>query len=402
VTIQRIGFPLAAAVIALGSCRATDTATTAWRGTVDTLANGVVHVTNPADGMWNAETAWQLRQTLRLGNAEGDGPAGFGDIADLLVDATGRMYVLDGQSQDVRVFDSAGTFVRTIGRRGSGPGEFQRAVALRWGPGEQLWVVDFNNLRYSIFDTTGVFLGAKPRASVLRARPWPGTIDADGRVAELVVDQATIAEPAPALLLVRHRFESDRPIPVDTIRVPRDAASYFEHTNSSSGLVRARVPFTAETVWRYDARGFLLSGFTDRLRIVRQHVNGDTARIIDVPHRPAPVAAAEREDAIQALAWFVQEGGQYDESRIPTTKPAFKSMYADPQEYLWITPWESADGGHVRFALIDPDGRYLGVAQADFAGVVSSVLVRGRDLYLVVRGEDDAPYVVRAHIVGRE
>jgi len=372
-----------------------------WGGAVDTLANGAVHVTNPAAGIWDAQSAWRLQRTLEIGDADGDGPAGFSEITDFVVDGSGRIYVLDGQAQEIRVFDSTGAFVRTIGRRGGGPGEFQRAVALRWGPDGGLWVVDFNAHRYAIFDTAGTYLGMRRRATVVRVRPWPGSIDAQGNVTELSVDPRTAADLTPALLLVTHRFDAELPVPVDTTRIPRDSASYFEHANAVSGLVRARIPYTPETVWRHDARGFLLSGFTDRYRIVRQRPSGDTTLIIDLPDRAVQVSAAERAEAIKGLDWFVQEGGRFDASRIPDTKPAFRALYADPEHYLWVTPWAPSERANVAFDVFDPMGRYLGAATADFAGAPASIVVHGRDLYLALRNEVDVPTLVRARIVGR-
>lgn len=51
----------------------------------------------------------------------------WGVVAD---PETGRIYVADGTSERVVVFEADGTFARTIGRAGSGPGEFRSATAL--------------------------------------------------------------------------------------------------------------------------------------------------------------------------------------------------------------------------------------------------------------------------------
>jgi hypothetical protein len=48
----------------------------------------------------------------------------FGRVAGLAVDSAGRMYVWDTILLHVSVFDTGGNFLRTIGRKGEGPGEF--------------------------------------------------------------------------------------------------------------------------------------------------------------------------------------------------------------------------------------------------------------------------------------
>lgn len=40
---------------------------TAWTGTVDSLSNGVVVVSNPAHGLWDASTGWRPVEDLRIG-----------------------------------------------------------------------------------------------------------------------------------------------------------------------------------------------------------------------------------------------------------------------------------------------------------------------------------------------
>lgn len=44
----------------------------------------------------------------------------------------------------VGLFDSTGAFRATVGRRGTGPGEFRSATSVGFGPGDSLWVIDRN------------------------------------------------------------------------------------------------------------------------------------------------------------------------------------------------------------------------------------------------------------------
>ncbi len=73
-----------------------------------------------------------------IGTQFGGGPQEFGSIADLEIGADGSVFVLDGLKAVVQVFDRDGTHLRTIGRRGRGPGELEGPTGLTWGPDGRL------------------------------------------------------------------------------------------------------------------------------------------------------------------------------------------------------------------------------------------------------------------------
>ena len=56
-------------------------------------------------------------------------------------DADGNVYLLDGQISEIQVFDPEGELLRTIGRQGEGPGEFQNGADMFWAPGGEIGVV---------------------------------------------------------------------------------------------------------------------------------------------------------------------------------------------------------------------------------------------------------------------
>jgi hypothetical protein len=371
-----------------------------WSGTIDTLANGAIHIQNPATGLWDESTAWRLEEELRIGVDDGAGPALFGEITDFAVDAYGRIYILEGQAQEIRVFDPDGTYLRTMGRQGGGPGEFQRAGGLRWDPQGNLWVIDPRNARYSVFDTTGTYLTMAHRTSGMSIVPWPGTIDANGNLTDVAMEPNPEFGPSLNIVLVTYRFDGQEPVPIDTIRLPKYTAESLELRTETS-FTRANVPFAPYLVWRYDPAGFLRSAVTDRYRIFRHDPAGDTTQIIDLPFRPLPVSAEERDEAIEGLEWFTKQGGKLDLSRIPRTKPAFQYFFTDSDGYLWVVPATTTAEKGRRFDLFDPEGRYLGLVVADFPSTSYSPLIIGDRFYTVTQDELEIPYLVRARIVGR-
>lgn len=97
----------------------------------------------------------------------GNPPAALTDPNDVLTDpANGDIYVAESHT-DVRdpnlvarisVFDKTGKFLRTIGKTGTGPGEFRTPHSLRFDSQGRLIVADRHNHRVQILTKDGKFI----------------------------------------------------------------------------------------------------------------------------------------------------------------------------------------------------------------------------------------------------
>ncbi len=88
---------------------------------VDTLPNGAVRVQNGVVGQLRRSVDWRPVELLRLGAVDdSDLNYVFGDVWDVTLDGEGRLYVLDRQSKNVRVFAETGEYIRTVGVAGPG------------------------------------------------------------------------------------------------------------------------------------------------------------------------------------------------------------------------------------------------------------------------------------------
>lgn len=65
-----------------------------------------------------------------IGKVYGEEEQMFGQISDIIMDSLSNIYILDRNKQNVRVFSEDGKYLKTLGERGDGPGEFERASSL--------------------------------------------------------------------------------------------------------------------------------------------------------------------------------------------------------------------------------------------------------------------------------
>lgn len=97
------------------------------------LKDGVPHLINdasPREGV----VPLQLEEMWRRGG-EDDDEVLLGIVSSVLTDADGNLYVLDAQLMEIKVFAPDGRLVRTLGRQGQGPGEFENAQQIAFLPG---------------------------------------------------------------------------------------------------------------------------------------------------------------------------------------------------------------------------------------------------------------------------
>lgn len=104
----------------------------------------------------------KVQMTLGKPGIAGDGPDTFNQPSAVLVAPKGDIFIGDGHggNSNARVlkFSKDGKFIKTWGKKGAGPGEFDTPHALAMDSRGRLFVGDRGNNRIQIFDQDGKFL----------------------------------------------------------------------------------------------------------------------------------------------------------------------------------------------------------------------------------------------------
>lgn len=363
-----------------------------WPGSVDTLANGALHVSNPEEPLWSEGEGWALVEEVRIGSADAEGPELFAQIRALEMDDQGRMYVLEGQANELRIFDPSGVHLRTVGGAGEGPGEFGNPAGMGWHASGELWVVDLGNARFAAFDQAGEFLGSHRRPLVGYVIPWPGAFGPDGEVYE----QGFGAPGAASLIRFAPGMSE-----ADTFPLPsQDESERFVFESDGGGMTtRVPVPFAPQMAHRLDPEGYLWFGTTDRFRFVRTTLEGDTLMVVERPVEREPVTESELERAMAGLERFTAQGAQVDPRRIPSEKPAFGRLFLGDHGHLFVVPYTSRATTVDRLDVVDSAGRYLGELPMNPPLYPSPPpVIRGNWILGVTVDDAGVPFVVRYRI----
>ena len=137
----------------------------------------------------------ELLMTLGKAGVAGDGPDEFNMPSSVLVAPNGDIFVGDGHggTSNARMlkFSSDGTFIKTWGKQGTAPGDFEMPHGLAMDSQGRLFVGDRGNARVQIFDQDGTFL------EELKEFGRPSGIFIDGNDTLYVADHSSDAQTNP-------------------------------------------------------------------------------------------------------------------------------------------------------------------------------------------------------------
>jgi len=388
-----------------------------WAGTVEDSA-GVQLVKNTLTPLWGEGDAWVLEEVMTIGEAAGDPDYQFGQIAGIAVTTDGQIILVDQQAQHLKVFGADGTYERTIGQAGSGPGEFGPGVGpILLGRADTLIVPDLGNQRVNILRSDG----SEPtsfRMSFEQGIParWDMTETRD-LVYQLRSLNLPNTEQRDTLdLIVTASYAGEM---LDTLMTPRRGESL---TFGEDGQP-IRMIFSPEPVWSMVGADGLCFAVNDVFRLNMYDALGNLNRIVTLPTERKPVTDADIEFFMQTVDRLLNEQGvppQQAEIVKSTFNfadffPAFLQMMPGPNGSLWVqrvqeptgmTPEELEawnpllDLGASEWEILDAEGRYMGVL--DMPHRFQPFTFEGDLVYGIWRDEFDVQYVRVMRVVGLE
>lgn len=311
----------------------------------------------------------------------------------IVSDRSGRILVLDATTQKISAYDNQGSRLGGFGGRWPFPVGFAQAIGMLWDCAGRLWVADFGEHTFVVFDPLGHELGRHAMPGNRFPMPLRAAFDSVGRLHVLVGTVDTISR----LAILTY---SDSLRVLDSMALPLQAQASFIMREAGRSAF-AHIPFAPVQDVAIDANGNAWVANGSSIEINRFGLgNRDLASaIINQPRRR--VTDAELGRALQDLTWFTVQGGRVDTTRIPRYPPSHGVLFVDSRNRLWVgQPRETAQEGH-EFEIFDSDGKSVGNAHGDFQ-VISQIIpvVSDRGFLAIARGDSGETLLVLASIEG--
>ncbi len=346
-----------------------------WTGTIRDSA-GVAIVSNPAIGIWTDEDRWTLTEELRIGSTGGEPEYQFGQISGIAELSDGRLAVMDGQAQELRIFSKEGRHLRTVGGAGSGPGEFGvGAGPLLIGPGDSIYVPDVSNQRLNKFTPDAEPVGSSA-LDFAAGIPLAWLDTPSGRLVSQIRPLGLPGQPAGDSLDLLLERNSEGAV-IDTL---------LSFPSGRTFLLRDGVPdftfFSAEPIWTLTTAGDLVYGYNNEYRL-RMYQRGKLVRLIEKSFDPQPVGEEDRQLMVDAMVrlWedFGVSGPQLNVLRdaigFAEMYPAYAVVRGGPQGSVWVQHLQLPSRlseeeresfnptlglGSPIWDVFDPEGRFMG------------------------------------------
>ncbi len=346
--------------------------------------------------------------SMEIGGGDASSGALSGVVAAVRL-RDGRVAIAEQSTSSIKLFDARGRFVRSIGRRGSGPGEFSAITRLVLLTGDTIAAYDGLRGTLSVFDTTGKLARTTRLVSGMGGLQLTGML-ADG-----------------TMILTR----GYNPMFSRTSRLERDSISYVTATSGTERLDTI-VTVPGSDVYLFAGPDFssrnplpfgrvsLIAIQPDRLAIATgdswdiqiRSPNGQLRELHRVAHRPVPVTrddiarykrnTMERMRSVRVVAagggggppgsdWAARQERMLEVVPYPATHAPYDSLLPAPGGELWVRAAGKPGDDPRLWVALGRSGAALGTVSVPAR---LRVLEVGTDFVLAVRrDEDDVEHV---------
>lgn len=348
----------------------------------------------------------QYVEVRRLGSLE-DPTIGFSRIGGVAADQNGRVYVLERQSREVRVFGPDGQYLGTRGGPGQGPGEFTVPIAIGL-LGDTLWVRDASRQRISWFDADGSLVHETQGTAIPVATEVPGL-----SIRVVIGDPLSDGLVGSSYMLVLADGAADRPYYVPVVRFDREGtvvdtvrwdtidpgpvvrvggrAVLAPRLQPQSPVIRRQGDERIEARWS-DGDGVI--------DLVRVSANNDTIAERSLRYDPVPTPEHVRDSLLSRPEGVGSVFGVSDDAfdaamasglQLPAYLPPFRSIHVAADSGIWLE-LEGVSAESSEWLVLDPELTPRG--RAALPARMTPQYINGPTLWMVELDDFDVPWLV--------
>jgi hypothetical protein len=301
------------------------------------VRDGVKTLTNPdfpRDGRYKAK----LSEEMSCGGEGGPEAGILNRPIELDVDDLGNVYVMDMGDVNIKVYDSQGRFLRTIGRKGQGPGEFGGLAFFGLISGGRIGILDTMQHRVIVMTTDGRYLSGFPLEGYFRSLAVDGSDNIYLAKWGAVKEPEQLSTEFREVPYVTSLFRTD--ITGQTLVHLADflGESMVMKSMGGGGVMSMGGLFTI--VWTVGREGKLLGGFNGDYSLGAHDANGQIDFSFGRKYSP-----------VKNMRFKGMAGQKKD-------MPPFRAVTIDEEGNVWVELFQAEDAKGDLYDVFTPDGIY--------------------------------------------
>jgi sugar lactone lactonase YvrE len=303
---------------------------------------------------------------LQIGVVDGPPEYLFRGIASVRITPDSLLVVVDRRANIIRIFDRAGRHIRSFGRVGAGPEEFQ-ALWDAWlnVGGDTIVAWDVLGHRTSEWSVPSGFV--RTQRLPIDFQPVPLGRFRDGSL--LVVRKEELRPAAPGGVAEIHgvvyRMSLDASEPVQLLRQPWEAVAAGVDSRDGVGALYVAQPFRSPASVAVGDSTFYV---TDGARyVIHQYaMDGTFLDSMALSATPPAIMVAERDtwinDGVAGTPAALRPGVRrfLTSLTIPDSHPAFVALKVDEAGHVWARLGSSGPDSTSIWAVFDSRGEHVG------------------------------------------
>ncbi len=305
----------------------------------------------------------------------------FEGVLSIVSDNDGNIYICDYKANNIKKFNASGKHLKTIGRKGQGPGEFNMPFEISV-TNDKLIVWDMGNRRLCAFTADGEFIKSvqifRGEGRPQKMRPLPnGNI-----VIELEKIYFGEQDKPQDCLIEIYSPDLEKIKTLYTQQVWRNKFMRIE-----SMFTNIIQPFSPLVCWDVSPEGKIIIGYPEEYEIELFDSEGGKISTFSHSYEPVKVTEEDKKSFFSGIT-YSSEGTTTQtvpepivkNTEFPKLKPAFKQILVDSEGNILVWPYRKNREEEWRyFDAFSPDCNFIGSVQimGDASFPVGAIIQNG-------------------------
>lgn len=285
---------------------------------------------------------------------------------EIKCDSEGKVYVLDQKANNIKIFNSSGKFVRTIGRRGRGPGEFNAPHHFTFAK-DRLVIWDQGNYRICTISPEGKFLKSI-KFRMLGAWPYKLRSLPNG---DIIIERLKLSFSDKPQDFSLEIFSPDL-----KLKKVFHSEKVWTYKYSQKARKSLPAPFYFYIYWDIAPDGKIVMGFSENNKIEYHEPFDGILSSFSHPYEPVKVNEQDKKEFLDGITYVIDgRRAPYPDvfkknTEFPKFKPAFFNILVDSQGNILVSRYRNNRNEDYRsFDVFNSDGNFINTVQ--FTGISS-------------------------------